>query len=380
MAPHHPTRRTFLQLTTASLLARAHAQKPSLAHANVADLDHDTILTQAKSALTSPVTTPPNQTFHTETEPILATAGGTPQPKLLRTDADALRVFSQTVATLTAGYLVTHDDAYTQRAATHIKPWLLDPKTRLNPTFDEAGCLANTVFQHPHGRRRSRPPGRARPRPKLPHRHLHPRRLSHPPDLVHRHPALARHQQAGLHRPRIQRPPRFRLAARLLRYRALHPRRQHPRRQLANASASTPSATRSVPDGVFPQEVATPNPYRNTLFNFDLLAGACQILSSQFDLLWDYQLIDEVGLRSVAAYLYPVIAHPERWAYPADATNFRDLPGRRPAMLFAGRAYNRPEYVETWLSTPATPPPAVLAPTYPICQPALWTARAPHGL
>jgi hypothetical protein len=132
-------------------------------------------------------------------------------------------------------------------------------------------------------------------------------------------------------------------------------------------------------NGTFPQEMATANPYRNTLFNFDLLAGACQLLSSSFDDLWDYELTDGPGLRSVAAALFPVIAAPSKWPGVADAQHFRELPGRRPALLFCGRAYHRPEYVSQWQSMPASIPPDI-ADSFPIRQPLLWITRAEHGL
>ena len=378
MAPH-PSRRSFLQLTAATILTHAGAQQPSLAHANVADLDRVTILAQAKSALGSPIQPPPSPNFHTEIEPNLTTAGATPQPKFLRTDANALRTFSNAVADLAAGFLLTHDDAYAKRAAAHCEPWLLNPKIRLNPIFDLAGCAPDTATGTPMGVVDLVPLADLA------------RALSFltdtfaPEDLntlqawfTDTQHWLATNKQAFIAREAKD----HRASAWLLVSTALarftrdentleDNRKRFQRHTLRNQIR---------PDGVFPQEVSTPNPYRNTLFNFDLLAGACQLLSSGFDLLWDFQLIDEVGLRSAAAYLYPVISHPERWSYPADAQHFRDLPGRRPGMLFAGRAYNHPEYVQTWLDTPAITPPEDLAPTFPIRQPALWTARAPHGL
>ncbi len=132
-------------------------------------------------------------------------------------------------------------------------------------------------------------------------------------------------------------------------------------------------------DGTFPEELATPNPYRNTLFNFDLLTGVCQLLASPFDLLWEYELGDGPGMRSVSAFIYPVIKDRNKWPAVSDLQHFHELPGRRQGLLFAGRAYNRPEYVELWRSLPAEIP-AALGDTFPIREPVLWNTRAPHGL
>jgi hypothetical protein len=130
--------------------------------------------------------------------------------------------------------------------------------------------------------------------------------------------------------------------------------------------------------GKFPQELATTNPFRNTLFNFDLLCGACQILDSPLDPLWTFELIDGVSLRTSSAWLFPILQDPRKWPGVSDTEHFRELPGRRPGLLFAGRAYNRPEYVELWRTTPAAIPTDIAA-SFPIRQPILWTTRAAHG-
>ena len=132
-------------------------------------------------------------------------------------------------------------------------------------------------------------------------------------------------------------------------------------------------------DGHFPQEMATPDPLRNTLDNFDLLTGACQMLSSPFDDIWHDELVDGVSLRNAAAFLFPILADRAKWPGVSDAEGFRDVPLRRPGLLFAGRAFNRPEYVELFRSLP-TQVPAALAASVPIREPLLWTTRAAHGL
>lgn len=385
-----PTRRALLKTAAAALAhnvsagpASLLAQSPSVAHANVVDLDRATILSQAKAALAQPVQAPPGKIFFTETEPHVTTAGALPRPHLIRTDALALQSFSTTVAALSSGFLATHDDLYATRALAHTHAWLLAPATRLTPSFEKAGCAPGSDPASAIGT----PMGVV---DLVPLAEL-ARSLSFLTDALTPDDAealqswftsalqwLQTDKQAF-----IAREAKDRRASAWLLLAAAFARFLRDENTLEDCRKRFRSHTlrnQIRADGVFPQEVATPNPYRNTLFNFDMLAGACQLLSSQFDLLWDFELIDGVGLRIVAAYLYPVIAHPERWGYPADAEYFRDLPGRRPGLLFAGRAYSRPEYVETWHNTPAAAPPEALAYSFPITQPALWAARALHGL
>ena len=101
-------------------------------------------------------------------------------------------------------------------------------------------------------------------------------------------------------------------------------------------------------DGTFPHELTTPNPYRNTLFNLDMFAAICVLLSTRFESVWDYELQDGPGMRIVVARLFPYIVNRGTWPYQADAKYFNDLPIRRPSLLFAARAYDRPEYARLW--------------------------------
>ncbi len=103
-------------------------------------------------------------------------------------------------------------------------------------------------------------------------------------------------------------------------------------------------------DGSFPQEIAGAYPYRNSLFNMDLLAAACQLLSTQFESLWEYELQDGPGLHTAMSRLYPFIKDRKSWPYLADLDNFNDLPLRSSSLLFAARAYSNPDYASLWKS------------------------------
>lgn len=80
-------------------------------------------------------------------------------------------------------------------------------------------------------------------------------------------------------------------------------------------------------------------------------------------------------MRVALARFFPYIERRSTWPYKADANHFSELPCRRPSLLFAARAYSRPEYADLWRSlTPEPKDPVVLA-TFPIRQPLLWVSR-----
>jgi hypothetical protein len=125
-------------------------------------------------------------------------------------------------------------------------------------------------------------------------------------------------------------------------------------------------------EGLFPHELTGENPFRNSLFTLDLLGGVCQLLSTQFDSVWDHELQDGPGMRSAVAKHAYYIKDRVKWPYPADVAHFNLLPGRRPTLVFAGRAYSQPDYVTLWRGLNPDPADPDILRTFPIRQPLLW--------
>jgi hypothetical protein len=75
------------------------------------------------------------------------------------------------------------------------------------------------------------------------------------------------------------------------------------------------------------------------------------------------------------ARYFPFIANRNAWPYKADSAFFSQLPLRRPALLLAARAYNRPEYADVWKTLSADTSTVELDRTFPIRQPLLWVSR-----
>jgi hypothetical protein len=121
-------------------------------------------------------------------------------------------------------------------------------------------------------------------------------------------------------------------------------------------------------------------PYRDSLFNLDLMAGVCHLLSTRFDSVWDYSLEDGPGMRSAIAYYFPFIAERSLWPYKADAQHFKELPGRRTSLLLAAHAYARPEYAALWKTLPPDPASPEILRTMPIHQPLLWVREPARPL
>ena len=128
--------------------------------------------------------------------------------------------------------------------------------------------------------------------------------------------------------------------------------------------------------GLFPHELTSENPYRDSLYNLDLLAGVCLLLSTRFESMWNHELQDGPGMRVAIARHVPYIRNRATWAYPADKSFFNQLPCRRPALLFAARAYSEPEYAALWQTLNPDPTEPAILRTFPVRQPILWLAQA----
>ena len=148
--------------------------------------------------------------------------------------------------------------------------------------------------------------------------------------------------------------------------------------QLRHRFRATLLRAQVAANGTFPRELTSPNAFRDSLFNLDMLAAVCQILQTRFDSVWDYELQDGPSMRVAIAFHYPFIVDPKLWPYRADAEHFGELPSRRPSLLFCARAYQRPEYAETWKKLAPDPPSADVLRTIPLHQPLLWVRQPPR--
>jgi len=126
------------------------------------------------------------------------------------------------------------------------------------------------------------------------------------------------------------------------------------------------------PDGSLPLEMKRTKPYGYCLFNLEALATLCQILSESGDNLWNFATADGRGIRKAVEYMTPFIQDKKSWKLPPDVMYFEYWPMRQESLLFAGLAYQRPDYIDIWKKLPADSEVDEVIRNYFIRQPVLW--------
>jgi hypothetical protein len=402
------TRRNFCSQAATLLLSPRilHAQSQTLhpappsARPDVAAIDHDRILAQADRYLTSapaPLTTLPcprspgtPHDYYSEPEDFFSNSANPTGPWAPHTDAapnpdaftahrDALLNLSLYVPALTAAYLLTTEPRYAKQATAHLRAWFIDPATSMAPSLQYAQTIPPAKIGRLEGVVEA----------------------VHLAEVVQAFPFLISSEalseeelttltkwftdyfdwlntsrMAGLARDNKSHHGTSWLlqAASIAHLTELKDDR--PLTTLRHQYKSSTIRAQIVADGIFPHELTTQNPYRNTLFNLDMLAAVCLLLSTRFESVWEYELQDGPGMHNVIARLYLYILDRGTWPYRADAAYFTSLPIRPPSLLFAARAYDRPEYAALWKTLPPDPPNMELQRTFPIRQPLLWVTRA----
>ncbi|QNI38125.1 alginate lyase family protein [Edaphobacter albus] len=373
------TRRLFCSQAAALLLStRLPAQTPATGtptHPNVALIDHDRILAAADRFLSqppSPLTTLPAPNSPGSSRDYYS------EPDGFSAHRDALLSLAHIVPALASAYVLTKDERYARQAVAHLRAWFVSPETSMKPSLEYAQVVPPAKAGRPEGLVEA----------------VHLAEVAQSIPFLASSEAFSQEDQlttitwftgyldwlntsrtAGLARDSRD----HNGSSWLLQAAAcarLNLKDDRPLTTLRHQFRSSTIRAQISFDGSFPRELTTPDPYRNSLFNLDMLAGCCELLSTRFENVWGYELQDGPGIRVAVARMFPFIGHRGSWPYKADSAFFNALPLRRPALLLAARAYSRPEYADLWKTLPADTSIPELDRTFPIRQPLLWSTRS----
>ncbi|GAC1417103.1 MAG: hypothetical protein NVSMB62_07360 [Acidobacteriaceae bacterium] len=315
---------------------------------------------------------------------------------------DALFALSLRVAGLAAAQLLTGEKRYGDAAAGHLRVWFLDPMTRMVPRLEFAQVPSRSSASKGPAARVGSYTGLIETLPlvevvqaipflaaagSLTHGDLtllqewfggYLRWLTAPEDSGPRLPALARDQKDHHATSWMLQVASYTLFT--------VPNTGAPKNEdramteLRHRFRSVTLRNQIAAEGMFRHEISSANSFRDSLFNLDMLAALCLLLSTRFENVWEYQLEDGPGMQVAMAYHFPSMANRAKWPYRADAQFFSQLPGRRTSLLFAARAYQRPEYAALWKTLDPDPAALELQRTLPARQPLLWVRQPPRAV
>jgi hypothetical protein len=419
----HFDRRLFC-CTAASLLLRPAAlfsQAPPAASTrpDVAGIDHDRILSAAGRyldlkpaplpSLPCPRNPASSHDYYSEAPRVTAETDAAPADSLFTAHRDALFQLGLAVPALAAAHTLTGDNRYVEQAVRHLRAWFIDPASRMTPALNYAQVVAQAataprLSDSAASRTTAAPNGRFEGLVEA----LPLAELAQSISFLAASPALTDADLAGLRDwfgaylkwmtaeedsgarlPALARDSRDHHGTSWMMQVCAYatfaaPDSTAPRSenstltQLRHRFRATLLRAQMSSGGTFPRELTSENAYRDSLFNLDMLAAVCQLLTTRFDSVWDFELQDGPSMRAAIAFHYPFIVDRKLWPYRADAQHFDELPSRRPSLLFCARAYQRPEYADTWKTLPPDPPSPDVLRTIPLHQPLLWVRQPPR--
>ncbi len=277
------------------------------------------------------------------------------------------------VPALVAAWKLTTDKRYAQHAATHLRAWFLDERTRMNPNLQFAQAI--------HGRVTGRGTGIIDT--------IHLVEVARAIEVMEGSGALSVNELKGIkqwfadylqwmttHQYGIdEREAKNNHGTCWIMQVAEFARLTNNQRLLAfcrDRFKTVLLPNQMAADGSFPQELRRTKPYGYSLFNLEAMAIVCDILSTPGDNLWTFELSDGRGMRKGFGYMVPFIKNKKSWPLPKDVMYDDQWPMRQASLLFAGLALNRSDYVELWRTLSPDSKVEEVIRNFFIRQPVLW--------
>lgn len=125
-------------------------------------------------------------------------------------------------------------------------------------------------------------------------------------------------------------------------------------------------------DGSFPREISRTKPYGYSLFNLDAMATLCHVLSNAENNLWEYATPDGKCMRKGIEFLYPYVINKEKWPHGKDVMYWNEWPVAQPFLFFGGLNLHNDEYLQTWAVLEHFPKVDEVLRNLPVRNPILW--------
>lgn len=283
----------------------------------------------------------------------------------------AMRDLSRWVAALVAAYQITGDEKYAQHAMAHLNAFFLDPATLMNPNLLYAQAIKGRVT------------GRgiglidtihlievAKAIEKLAAlNYLKGEQLAGLKNWFDQFATWMNTHPYGLDEKDHGNNHSTWWAAQVAAFAHLTDREDLM--EVARSQFKKLLSAQMAEDGSFPEEMDRTKPYNYTLFNLEGYSTLCEIASTAEDNLWAYKSKNGT-LQKAWDFMFPFMKDKSTWPKEPDVQHFDQLPIQSPGLLFAAKAYDKPEYLSLWLKLSPERKSNEIDRTYPIRQPVLW--------
>ena len=125
-------------------------------------------------------------------------------------------------------------------------------------------------------------------------------------------------------------------------------------------------------DGSFPHELARTKPYSYSCFIVDNMVNVINILSTKECNLWEFSLEDGRCIKQAVEFIVPYMEDISTWPYNKDVQYFEEFPAAMPFLLFAGVAFQREDYLKLWAKLAKKPQGEEVRRNIAIRQPYIW--------
>lgn len=301
---------------------------------------------------------------------------GQSDPANFNEHRDCLRQLHDAVAALGAAYKITGDDRYAAKAAGLLRVFFLDPATRMNPNLQYAQAVPGVASGRSFGiidtLRLIEIPRAVEAMEKSP---------AFPPDVVKGlkewfsdYITWMRTSKNGIQESNASNNHAVAYWLQVAVF-AEFTGNQEDLAECRRRFEEVFVPKQMAPDGSFPRELARTKPYGYSIFQLDNMATLCQVLSTSMDNLWQFQLPDGRGIRKAMEFMYPYLLDKNKWladGHRKDIQAWNGWPARQPSLLFAGLAFDEPEYLNLWRRLSADPANQEVRRNIAITEPVLW--------
>jgi len=304
---------------------------------------------------------------------------GLSNPANFNDHREALIRLSLIVPALTAAYLLTKDARYSKHAAEHLRAWFITPETKMNPNLQYAQAIFGVS------------PGRGTGIIDTLHlievtramRHLEKTSVFSATEVAELHKWFADYlawmstSKNGIEEELAKNNHGTCWVAQAAAF-AVYTGNDESVALCRKRFKENLMPDQLAVDGSFPLELARTKPYSYSLFDLDVVAILCRLISTNdggANDLWHFALPNGNTYEKAVEFMYPYITDKKTWPHPPDVEYFDDLPNRQPSLLFAGLAYNEPKFIALWKKLPPDPKTAEIVRNFPVRQPLLWVTE-----